>query len=103
MGKIAGTFSDICIITSDNPRTEEPENILNEIEEGIKNINENYVKIIDRRDAIEYGIKKASEGDSIIIAGKGHEDYQIFKKETIYFDDCIVAKEILAMEEENKW
>ncbi len=102
MGKIAGTFSDICIITSDNPRTEEPENILNEIEEGIKNINENYVKIIDRRDAIEYGIKKASEGDSIIIAGKGHEDYQIFKKETIYFDDCIVAKEILAMEEENK-
>jgi UDP-N-acetylmuramoyl-L-alanyl-D-glutamate--2,6-diaminopimelate ligase len=94
MGEIAGNMADFTIITSDNPRTEDPASILSEIEEGIKRTKSEYKVILDRRQAIEFAINNAQQDDMIIIAGKGHETYQIFKSETIHFDDREVAKEI---------
>ncbi|WP_352400914.1 UDP-N-acetylmuramoyl-L-alanyl-D-glutamate--2,6-diaminopimelate ligase [Anaerotignum sp.] len=87
MGEIAGKGSDYCIITSDNPRTENPLTILNEVEAGVVKTHCLYEKIADRREAILQGAKMAKAGDVIIIAGKGHENYQIFKDCTIHFDD----------------
>jgi len=94
MGRIAGELSDYCILTSDNPRSEPPEAILKQIEAGIKDCE--FVSLVDRREAILYGISMLNPGDSLIIAGKGHENYQIFKDETIHFDDVEVAKEGLS-------
>ena len=95
MGEIAGAISDYCIITSDNPRSEEPEQILRDIEPGVKNSRCSYEKVVDRRTAIFRAIEMAGQGDSVIIAGKGHETYQIFADRTIHFDDCEVAEEAL--------
>ncbi len=87
MGEIAGRGSDYCIITSDNPRTEDPLTILDEVEAGVLKTPCPYEKIADRREAILAAVKMARTGDVIIIAGKGHETYQIFKDRTIHFDD----------------
>lgn len=87
MGEIAGKGSDYCIITSDNPRTEDPLTILMEVEAGMKKTKCPYEKVADRREAILKGARMAKAGDVIIIAGKGHENYQIFKDGTIHFDD----------------
>ena len=87
MGEIAGKLSDYCIITSDNPRTENPALILEDVEEGVKKTNCAYTKMVDRREAICHGVEYAKEGDVIVIAGKGHENYQIFADKTIHFDD----------------
>lgn len=95
MGEISANISDYTIITSDNPRSEKPEKIIDEIEIGVKNITKNYEKIIDRKLAIFKGIKMAKKGDTIIIAGKGHEDYEIFADKIIHFDDAQVANEAL--------
>lgn len=95
MGKISGELSDISIITSDNPRSEQSETIIAQIEEGIKNTKGDYFKIIDRKEAIIHAIKLAKKDDSVIIAGKGHENYQIFKDKTIHFDDFEEAKNAL--------
>lgn len=95
MGNIAGKFSDYCIITSDNPRSENPQIIISEVESGVKETNCKYEKIIDRKEAIFYAIKKAKINDAVIIAGKGHENYQIFSDKTIHFDDVEVAIEAL--------
>lgn len=95
MGEISANLSDYTIITSDNPRSEVPEAIIDEIETGIKHITNNYEKITGRRDAIYRGVSIAKANDSIIIAGKGHEDYEIFADKTIHFDDTEVAKEAL--------
>lgn len=95
MGIIAAGLSDFVIITSDNPRTEDPEIILDEIEEGLtagKIENTKYIKISDRKEAIELALKEAGPGDMVLLAGKGHEDYQVIGKEKIDFDDRIVAK-----------
>jgi len=94
MGKTAGDLSDYCMVTSDNPRTEDPVSIINDIEPGIKESGCLFEKIVDRREAIERAIEIAGIGDSIIIAGKGHENYQIFADQTIHFDDFEVASEI---------
>ena len=93
MGKIAAELSDIVIATSDNPRTENPEEILNEIEVGVKEKigGKIYEKISDRRQAIFHAVEIAEAGDIILILGKGHENYQILKDETIHFDDREVA------------
>lgn len=88
MGNIAGEKSNYCIITSDNPRTEEPKIILDEIENGIKSTNCKYIKIIDREEAINTALSMAKKDDIVLIAGKGHEDYQIIGKEKIHFDDA---------------
>ena len=89
MGKIAGELSDFCIVTSDNPRTENPELIIDEIEEGIKNTSGEYIRITDRRKAIAYALDMAQKGDVIILAGKGQETYQIIGKEKFDFDERI--------------
>ena len=93
MASITEKYADISILTTDNQRTEDINQIMNDIEKGFKNIN--YKKIIDRRDAIFEAVKEAKENDIVIIAGKGHETYQIFPDKTIHFDDREVAREAL--------
>jgi len=83
------------VITSDNPRKEDPTAIIRDILSGIS-LDVTPKVFIDRREAIEYAIKTARKGDLVVIAGKGHEDYQIFADKTIHFDDREVAREILA-------
>jgi len=96
MGKIAAEWSDFCIVTSDNPRSEEPEAIIDDIVPGLDAVeNSHYAKIVDRRDAIEHAIRLARPGDLVIIAGKGHETYQLVKDKVLDFDDRKVAREIL--------
>jgi UDP-N-acetylmuramoyl-L-alanyl-D-glutamate--2,6-diaminopimelate ligase len=95
MGRIGRELSDILIVTSDNPRTESPEKIIADIEIGVMeggSIEKTYFRMIDRRSAIQKAIEIASEGDSVLIAGKGHEDYQIVGKVKNPFDDREVAK-----------
>lgn len=89
MGEISGKLSDFSIITSDNPRTEDPEKIVHEIEEGMKRTDGKYVVITDRREAIAYALDNACAGDVIILAGKGQETYQIIGKEKHDFDERI--------------
>lgn len=96
MGKIAGTLSDFCVITSDNPRTEEPMSIIRQIEEGMKETSCAYTVIENRREAIQYVLTEAQPGDCIILAGKGHETYQIIGKEKHHFDEREVIRDILA-------
>ena len=93
MGKVASDLSDLVIITSDNPRTEDPLKIINDIKAGIKG--NSYKLIPDREKAIKEAVYTASEGDVILIAGKGHESYQIVGKEVIPFDDLKVAKKYI--------
>ena len=91
MGEAAARYSDVCIVTSDNPRTEDPEQIIDEIMPGIPK--EKQHRITDREEAIRAALKLARPGDCILIAGKGHENYQIFADETITFSDsAVVAK-----------
>ncbi len=95
MGEIAGRLSDIAVITSDNPRSEEPEDILKMVEEGTKKTADRYEMYVDRREAIFRAVALAQKGDTVVIAGKGHENYEIFKDRTIHFDDYEVAEEAL--------
>ena len=90
MAKAAGTVSDYCIITSDNPRTEDPEKIIAQVEAGMVGCPS--TSFVDREEAINNAISVATGGDIVLIAGKGHEDYQIFAEETIPFDDRIKAR-----------
>jgi len=96
MGEAAGSLSDVVILTSDNPRTEDPEQILCDAEEGIQKTGKPYRKIADRTEAINAAIAEARGGDLVLIAGKGHEDYQIIGRETFHFDDKEVARAALA-------
>src|SRR5256884_2945181 len=96
MGEAAGSFSDVVILTSDNPRTEDPNQILADAEEGIKKTGKPYEKIADRREAIHQAIARARTDDLVLIAGKGHEDYQIIGRDVFHFDDKEVAREALA-------
>ncbi|MHB8061858.1 MAG: UDP-N-acetylmuramoyl-L-alanyl-D-glutamate--2,6-diaminopimelate ligase [Ruminiclostridium sp.] len=95
MGMISGNIADFSIITSDNPRTEEPEKIINDIETGFVKTNGKYIKITDRRQAIKFALENAQDGDIIVLAGKGHETYQQFKDKTIHFDEREVVDELL--------
>lgn len=110
MGTIAGRLSDLAVVTSDNPRTEPPDEIIESIITGIKRVRSKeykspdlangftepgYIVIPDRRTAIMQGIKAARPEDTVVIAGKGHETYQIIGKETLPFDDRRVAKEAI--------
>lgn len=87
MGEISSKMADLTVVTSDNPRFEEPEDIINDIIVGVKKGPGKYIKITDRREAIKYCIDNAQEGDVIIIAGKGHEDYQEIKGVKHHMDD----------------
>lgn len=96
MGEAAGTLSDWTIITSDNPRSEEPMAIISDIEKGMqKTGTQNYQIIPDRREAIAQALSLGEKGDYILVAGKGHEDYQIIKDKITHFDDAEVIREIL--------
>ena len=98
MGRIAAQYGDRVFVTSDNPRTEDPVQIVKDVEVGVKEglrDGVDYDVIVDRREAIFAAIAEAKAGDVVIIAGKGHEDYQILKDETIHFDDREVAREAL--------
>jgi len=99
MGRVAVTLGDYAIITSDNPRSEDPESIADEVEQGVlaegKEKGADYEIMVDRGEAIERAISMASPGDLVLLAGKGHETYQIFADRTIEFDDRVVAREIL--------
>lgn len=95
MGRVAGENSDLVYITSDNPRTEDPLKIIEQIESGVRNTNAEYSSISDRRLAIQRAIVEAKAGDVVIIAGKGHENYQIIGNEKFHFDDREVALEAL--------
>ncbi|MGC1396639.1 MAG: UDP-N-acetylmuramoyl-L-alanyl-D-glutamate--2,6-diaminopimelate ligase, partial [Coleofasciculaceae cyanobacterium] len=96
MGKIAAELADIAVLTSDNPRTEDPEKILQDVLAGIPAAREAMV-ICDRATAIRTAILQAQPGDGVLIAGKGHEDYQILGTEKIHFDDREQAREALSL------
>lgn len=98
MGRVAGRLADFCIVTSDNPRTEEPDAIIRDILSGMGDAMADYVVIENRRDAIEYALLHAKADDVIVLAGKGHEDYQILKDRTIHFDEREIISEILSRE-----
>jgi UDP-N-acetylmuramyl-tripeptide synthetase len=95
MGEISARLSDYSVLTSDNPRTEDPAEILKEVEAGVSPVTNKYEMHVDRREGIFAAIKMAQKGDTVVIAGKGHEDYEIFKDRTIHFDDTEVAVEAL--------
>ncbi|MDF2685496.1 MAG: UDP-N-acetylmuramoyl-L-alanyl-D-glutamate--2,6-diaminopimelate ligase [Clostridia bacterium] len=97
MGKIAELHSDFTVITSDNPRSENPSDIINDIVKGLTK-NENYITITDRTEAIKYALEIAKEGDTVVLAGKGHEEYQIFKDKTISYNERDIIKSILNLE-----
>jgi UDP-N-acetylmuramoyl-L-alanyl-D-glutamate--2,6-diaminopimelate ligase len=93
MGKIAVELSDFAVITSDNPRTEEPGAIIADILAGIEPSAASYTVIENRREAICWALDSLKPGDVLILAGKGHETYQILGKEKIHFDDREVVAE----------
>ena len=98
MGRIAAEYGDKIYVTSDNPRTEDPVQIVKDVEVGVKEALRNgtsYEVIVDRREAINHAIHDAKAGDIVIIAGKGHENYQILKNKTIHFDDREEARKAL--------
>ena len=95
MGAISGKIATYTIITSDNPRTEKPEEIIKEIEEGIKKTNARYECIVDRTEAIRKAIKMANKNDIIVLAGKGHETYQEINHEKRHYDEREIIKEII--------
>lgn len=95
MGEVAGNHSDLVVVTSDNPRTEDPLEIISEIELGVKSTDCPYLVNSDRRDAIHQAIKKAKPKDVVIIAGKGHETYQIIGGDKYHFDDREIATEAI--------
>ena len=93
MGEVSGNMADLTVITSDNPRTEDPMAIIGDIVTGIKPTAGVFEIEADRALAIRHAISIAEPGDVVLIAGKGHEDYQIFADRTIHFDDVEVAME----------
>jgi UDP-N-acetylmuramoyl-L-alanyl-D-glutamate--2,6-diaminopimelate ligase len=96
MGRVAARMADWTVITSDNPRNEEPLEIIAAIEKGFgKEASRTYEVVPDRKEAITRALAMANKGDYVLVAGKGHEDYQIFKDRTIHFSDIEVIKEVL--------
>lgn len=93
MAQMASKYSDVVYMTSDNPRTEDPESILDDIEKGMSN--KKYYRITDREEAIKKAVQNSQKNDIILIAGKGHEDYQIIDHTKIHFDDREVARKYL--------
>lgn len=95
MGEVSGKYADFTVITSDNPRFEEPEAIIDDIETGMKKTDGKYIKITDRKEAIRYVIENGEKGDIIVLAGKGHEDYQEIKGVKYHMDERELIQEIL--------
>lgn len=97
MGEVSGKLADLTIITSDNPRFEEPEDIIADIITGIEKTDGKYLAIIDRKEAIRYAIEHAEKGDVIIVAGKGHEDYQEIRGVKHHMDDREMILEVAGL------
>jgi UDP-N-acetylmuramoyl-L-alanyl-D-glutamate--2,6-diaminopimelate ligase len=100
MGAVAGRLSDLIVITSDNPRGEDPLRIIEEVRRGItvdtrKDDAQRLLAIVDRREAIVRAIETARPGDLVLLAGKGHEKYQVIGSEILPFDDVAIAREAL--------
>ena len=95
MGRISGNIADYTIVTSDNPRTEDPELIVKEIENGIKEVTNNYEVIVDRTDAIKRAIEIANSDDIVMLIGKGHETYQEINHVKHHYDEREIVKEII--------
>ena len=95
MGEVSGKLADLTIITSDNPRFEEPQAIIDDIKIGIGKTRGEYVEIIDRKEAIKYSISHGRKGDVIVLAGKGHEDYQEIKGKKYPMDERVLIAEVL--------
>ena len=102
MGEISGRIADYTIITSDNPRTEDPQKIVEQIEQGIKKTNGKYEVVVDRTEAIRKAIKMASKRDIIVLAGKGHEPYQEINGKKYPFDERIIVNDIINEMDGNK-
>lgn len=100
MAEVSGRLADFTIITSDNPRFEKPEDILNDIEEGMKKTDGKYIKIVDRKEAIRYAIHHGQPGDVIVLAGKGHEDYQEIEGKKYHMDERELIADILREDQE---
>ena len=86
MAQLAERYSDLAIATSDNPRTEDPNSIIDQVCSGFTN-HDTSIAIVDRREAIEYAVKQTTRGDILLVAGKGDEDYQDINNKKIHFDD----------------
>lgn len=95
MGEVAGQWADYVVVTSDNPRSEDPEAIIGEVEEGLKRTGANYQTVVARRDGIGAALRAAQPGDTVLIAGKGHEAYQTIGEQTFPFDDRAIARELI--------
>ena len=95
MGEVSGKLSDFTIITSDNPRFEEPQAIIDDIIVGMKKTDGKYIDICDRKEAIRYAIEHGRPGDVIVLAGKGHETYQEIKGVKYDMDERVLIKEVL--------
>ena len=95
MGQISGNIADFTIVTSDNPRTEKPEDIVADIEVGCKKSKGNYTVIVNRTEAIKYAINMATKNDIIVLAGKGHETYQEINGEKRHYDEREIIKEVI--------
>lgn len=95
MGEVSGRLADLTVITSDNPRFEEPQAIIDDIKEGIGRTDGKFVEICDRKDAIKYVIENGQPGDVIVLAGKGHEDYQEIKGVKYPMDERVLIAEVL--------
>ena len=100
MGEVSGKMADLTIITSDNPRDEDPQAIIDDIKIGMAKTDGKYVEIPDRKEAIAYAIHHGEPGDIIVLAGKGHEDYQEIKGKKYPMDERVLIREIL--EEDQK-
>ncbi len=96
MGEVSGRLADLTVITSDNPRNEEPENIIADIRTGIEKTDGKYIEICDRREAIAYVIHNGQPGDVVVLAGKGHEDYQEIKGKKYPMDERDIIRDILS-------
>ncbi len=95
MGEVAGRLSDLPVLTSDNPRSEDPILIMNDVLVGLQRTGKPYIAEVDREAAIQKAIAQAREGDVVILAGKGHETYQVLRDKTVPFDDRQVARRVL--------
>lgn len=102
MGEVSGRLADLTIITSDNPRFEEPQAIIDDIKEGIGRTAGKYVEICDRKEAIRYAIEHGQPGDVIVLAGKGHEDYQEIRGVKYPMDERVLISEVLEEIKEGK-
>ena len=95
MGEVSGKMADLTIVTSDNPRFEEPQEIIDDIKIGLEKTDGAYIEIIDRKEAIKYAIENGRPGDVIVLAGKGHEDYQEIKGVKYPMDERVLIEEVL--------